>query len=182
MLKKTALAAALAMMMVAASLSVSGQESGATKAAPEAEKAQNAYRLDFSVNEMEDGKKINTRQYSMNSKSGDANEIKIGTRVPVEAKQGEFQYLDVGTNIWCRLRDVADVSALGSNVLLNVRADISNFAIPEQQGQQVRPVLRQMKIESSTIGIPGKPLIIGSVDDPGSKKQFQLEVTVTKLR
>jgi len=46
----------------------------------------------------------------------------------------------------------------------------------------VRPVLRQLKIESSTIGIPGKPLIIGSVDDPGSKKQFQLEVTVTKLR
>ena len=30
-----------------------------------------AYRLDFSVNEMEDGKKINTRQYSMNSRSGD---------------------------------------------------------------------------------------------------------------
>ncbi len=183
MLKKTVLAAALAMMMLLlASRSVPAQESGAPKAAPEAEKAQNAYRLDFSVNEMEDGKRINTRQYSMNSKSGDANEIKIGTRVPVEAKQGEFQYLDVGTNIWCRLRDVADVSSLGSNVLLNVRADISNFAMPEQQGQQVRPVLRQLKIESSTIGIPGKPLIIGSVDDPGSKKQFQLEVTVTKLR
>jgi hypothetical protein len=25
-----------------------------------------AYRLDFSINELEDGKKINTRQYSMN--------------------------------------------------------------------------------------------------------------------
>jgi len=28
----------------------------------------------------------------------------------------------------------------------------------------------------------GKPLVVGSVDDPSSKKQFQLEVTVTKLK
>ncbi len=183
MFKQTALAAALALAMVAgASGSAAAQESSAPKAAPEAEKTQNAYRLDFSVNEMEDGKRINTRLYSMNSRSGDANEIKIGTRVPVEAKQGEFQYLDVGTNVWCRLKDHADEPGLGSNVLLNVRADITNFAIPEQQGQQVRPVLRQLRIEASTIALPGKPVIVGSVDDPNSKRQFQLEVTVSKLR
>jgi len=157
-----------------------GQESGASTAVPE--KTQNAYRLDFSVTELEEGKKVNARQYSMNSKSGDGNEIKIGTRVPVEASQGAFQYLDVGTNIWCRLKDQLDMPALGNNIQLNVRAEISNFAMPEQQGQQVRPVLRQLKIEASTIGVPGKPMIVGSVDDPNSKRQFQLEVTVTKLK
>jgi hypothetical protein len=181
MFRKTALAAALTLAMITAG-PASAQESAGSKAAPEAEKTQNAYRLDFSVNEMEDGKKINTRQYSMNSRSGDANEIKIGTRVPVEAKQGEFQYLDVGTNIWCRLRDQADVTAVGSNLLLNIRAEITNFAIPEQQGQPVRPVIRQLKIEASTIGIPGRSVVVGSVDDPNSKRQFQLEVMVTKLR
>ena len=144
---------------------------------------QSAYRLDFTVSELEDGKKVNTRQYSMNSKSGDSNEIKIGTRVPVETnKQGEFQYLDVGTNIWCRLRDAADVASLGSNVLLNVKADITNFAMPEQQGQRVQPVIRQLRIESSTIGMPGKTLLVGTVDDPNSKRQFQLEVVVTRLK
>jgi sRNA-binding protein len=157
------------------------------KAEAEAEAQTNrpatAYRLDFSVNEMEDGKRINTRQYSMNSRPGDGNEIKIGTRVPVEVKQGEFQYLDVGTNIWCRLRDEADMSMLGSNVLLNVRAELSNFALPDQQqAQQFHPVVRQLKIEASTIAIPGKSLVVGVVDDPNSKRQFQLEVTVTKLR
>ena len=60
------------------------------KAHTKAEKPLNAYRLDFSVNEIEDGKKINTRQYSMNLNADDANEIKIGTRVPVESKQGEI--------------------------------------------------------------------------------------------
>jgi len=155
------------------------------KAEPGAQtnKPATAYRLDFSVNEMEDGKKINTRQYSMNSRPGDGNEIKIGTRVPVEVKQGEFQYLDVGTNIWCRLRDEADLSTLGSNVLLNLRAELSNFALPDQQqAQQFHPVVRQLKIEASTIATPGKSLVVGVVDDPNSKRQFQLEVTVTKLK
>jgi hypothetical protein len=181
MLKKTALAAALTLAMVAA-VRTSAQESATSKTTSEAEKTQNAYRLDFSVNEMEDGKKINIRQYSMNSRSGDGNEVKIGTRVPLDSKEGQVTYLDVGTNIWCRLRDQTDVATLGSNVFLNVRADITNFAIPEQQGQQVRPVLRQLKIEASTIGTPGRAVVVGSVDDPNSKRQFQLEVTVTKLR
>ena len=46
----------------------------------------------------------------------------------------------------------------------------------------MRPTIRQMKIESSTVATVGKPMVIGSVDDPNSKRQFQLEVTVTKLR
>jgi len=156
---------------------------GRASAQNEEKGVQSAYRLDFTVSELEDGKKVNTRQYSMNSKSGDSNEIKIGTRVPVETnRQGEFQYLDVGTNIWCRLRDAADMTSLGNNVLLNVKADITNFAMPEQQGQRVQPVIRQLRIESSTIGMPGKPLLVGTVDDPNSKRQFQLEVVVTRLK
>jgi hypothetical protein len=135
-----------------------------------------AYRLDFSVNEVEDGKKINTRQYSMNLNVNDSNEIKIGTRVPVEAKQGEFQYIDVGTKIWSRLGEK------NGQLDIAIRSEMSNFAIPEQQGQQVRPVLRQLNINASTLVLPGKPMMLGSVDDPNSKRQFQLEVTVTKLR
>jgi len=183
MLKNGALATALALMLLTGATEIaSAQESGAPKTEQKSEKMQTAYRLDFSVNEMEDGKRINTRQYSMNSRSGDGNEIKIGTRVPVDSKEGQVQYLDVGTNIWCRLRDQTDVTGLSGSVLLNVRAEITNFAIPEQQGQQVRPVLRQLKIEASTVDLPGKSVIVGSVDDPNSKRQFQLEVTVTKLR
>jgi hypothetical protein len=43
-------------------------------------------------------------------------------------------------------------------------------------------VLRQLNINASTLAVLGKPMIVGSVDDPNSKRQFQLEVTVTKLR
>lgn len=74
------------------------------------------YRLDFSFNELQEGKKINTRRYSMNLTAGTADEIKIGTRVPVhtgppEPQPGmnalantQFQYMDVGTKIWANLR------------------------------------------------------------------------------
>ncbi len=150
------------------------QDSNTSKTAPETEKAVHAYRVDFSVNEFEDSKKINTRQYSMYLNGDDANEIKIGTRVPVEAKQGEFQYLDVGTSIWCRLGERAN------GLPISVRAEISNFARPDPQGQQ--PVLRQLSIKASTLAQLGKPIVVGSVDDPNSKRTFQLEVTVTNLK
>jgi hypothetical protein len=184
MLKKILMLTTLtaALLITAGSRQLRAQETAAAKPASDATEPGHAYKLDFSVNEMDDGRRVNSRQYSMNLSAGDSNEVKIGTRVPVEAKQGEFQYIDVGTSIWCRLRDRKDVTWLGNDVLLNMRAEISNFAMPEQQGQQVRPVLRQLNINASTQAVMGKPLVVGSVDDPSSKKQFQLEVTVTKLK
>ena len=49
-----------------------------------------AYRLDFSLNELEDGKKINTRQYSLNLTDGTEPQVlKIGTRVPIRVEEGK---------------------------------------------------------------------------------------------
>ena len=141
------------------------------------EKAPSAYRLDFSIHELEDGKKVNTRQYSMNlMEGGPWQDLKIGTRVPVEIKQGEMQYIDVGTNISAQLLDVKSAPTL------TVRADLSNFARPDQEQRTSMPLLRQLRINGSTIVTTGKPIVVGVVDDPNSKRQFQLEVTVTKLK
>jgi 3D (Asp-Asp-Asp) domain-containing protein len=170
--------AKVVLLSVCLSVSASrAQEPITPKAQAAAEKPVTAYRLDFTVTELEDGKKINTRQYSMNLNTDDANAIKIGTRVPVEAKQGEFQYIDVGTDIWSRLKE------RDNGLLLEVRCEISNFAIPDQANRtNSMPLIRQLKINASTVVLPGKPIIVGSVDDPNSKRQFQLEVATTKLR
>jgi hypothetical protein len=146
-----------------------------------------AYRLDFSLNELEDGKKVNTRHYSMNLTSGSANEIKIGTRVPVATGSyapgsgdvnTQYQYMDVGTRIQSILRP------RGDECELEVSSEISNVDTESKQGEgpRIAPVVRQIKMEGSTILVLNKPIVIGSVDDPNSKRQFQLEVTVTKLR
>ena len=135
-----------------------------------------AYRLDFAINELEDGRKINSRQYSLDLNANDANAIEIGTRVPVEAKQGEMQYIDLGTNIWSRVKE------RDNGLALEVRAAVTSFASPDQAGRNSMPLLRQMKINGSTLIAPGRPTVVGSVDDPNSKRQFQLEVTATKLK
>jgi len=182
MLRKAVLTTTLMLAAFALAMARPGAAQADTAKTPEADKTPTAYRLDYTLSEFDEGKKVNSRQYSMNARPKDWNEIKIGSRVPVETKGEEWQYLDVGMNIRCQLVDQADMASLGSNVSLSVRADLSNFAIPEQQGQSVHPTIRQIKIEASTLAPLSKPVVLGVVDDPNSKHQFQLEVTVTKLR
>jgi hypothetical protein len=157
-------------------------EAGSEAKSEEAEKQPTAYRLDFTINEIEDRKVVNSRQYSLNLNGGDANSLKVGTRVPVETKQGEFQYMDIGTNIWCRLRDRGGDVA-GGVLSLEFRADITNFATPDHQNQSsLPPLLRQLQINGSTVVLLAKTGSLGVVDDPNPKRQFQLEVVVNKIR
>jgi hypothetical protein len=135
-----------------------------------------AYRFDFSINELEDGKKLNTRKYSMNLSdySGGGQDLKIGTRVPIRSEDTKFQYLDIGTSIHARL-------PWSTPPTLDVIAEFTGFASPEEATKGDHPLLRQMRISGSTTLILNKPMIIGSVADPNSKREFELEVTATKL-
>ena len=155
------------------------QTESATEARQKEQKPLEAYHLDLAINELEDGKRINSRQYSLNLNSNDSSDnLEIGTKVPVEVKEGEVHYLDVGTSILARIGEHRGQTEL------TVRAEVSNFSTPEQ-GQDKHdphPALRQLKISGSTLLPLGKPMVIGSVDDPNSKRTFQLEVTVTKLK
>lgn len=60
-------------------------------------------------------------------------------------------------------------------------ADLSSFADSEQANRTSMPLIRQLHINGSTIATLGKPMTLGVVDDPTSKRQFQLVVTVTKI-
>jgi hypothetical protein len=137
-----------------------------------------AYRFDFSIDELEDGKKLNTRKYSMNLSDysgGGGQDLKIGTRVPIRSDDGKFQYLDIGTSIRARLPPSTPAT-------LDVTAEMTGFASPEEATKGDHPLLRQMRISGSTTLILNKPMIIGSVADPNSKREFELEVTATKLQ
>jgi hypothetical protein len=148
--------------------------------AKQPEKPAATYRLDFSINELENGKKINARRYLQTVTTQPEfdrsfRELKIGSRVPVEVGNGQFQYIDIGTNISSRLYPRAD------ELMLDAKAEISNVAAPSEDAKSLHPIVRQMVIGGSMALTPGKPLVIGSVDDPSSTHTFQLEVTATKL-
>jgi len=151
--------------------------------AERAEKPMHAYRIDFSIAELEDGKKINSRHYSMDLNSGAWNEIKIGTRVPVVTESipnklevAQFQYLDVGTNINCRLEE------RGDQLSIEVHAEFSNLVSTSEQHSAQPPIIRQINISGSTLADAGKPVALGAVDDPNSNRTFQLEATATRLK
>jgi hypothetical protein len=140
-----------------------------------------AFRLDFAFYELEEGKKINTRRYSLDLTSGSHNQLRIGTRVPVPLGTDglQYQYMDVGTKIWASLGVEG-----GGDLRLDVTSDISNLDATQSASHaaNVHPVVRQVEINGTTLLTVGKPIAIGSVDDPNSNRQFQLEVTATKLR
>ena len=149
-----------------------------------------AYRVGFAINELEDGKKINARHYSMVLNTGDRQQLKIGTRVPVVSgsfasnntlANTQYQYLDVGTTILCKL-----IEQRGGDVSLDVQSDFSNFSNSQESKTTSRPfappIIRQIKINGSTLTPLAETVVIGTVDDPNSNREFQLEATVTKLR
>jgi hypothetical protein len=167
------------------------QENSSAKTADQ-RKPIPAYHLDFALDELEDGKKINTRQYAMDlvalrqedrgdiRQLSDFKAIKIGTRVPVEIESGKVEYMDVGTSIRCRM--IEDETGLS----LEARAEVSSL-VPRADTDLYHPgthdpILRQLSIDAVTAITPGKVTSLGTVDDPDSKRQFQLEVRVTKLR
>jgi hypothetical protein len=151
--------------------------------------ARNPYRLDYTIKEMEDGKVVNTRTYSLAMQSAEERgrsfgEVKTGTRVPistsVSAKEGtpQIQYLDVGINISAQLYVLEN-----SNLLLSGNVEISTLATGnESVGAGGAPIIRQIKSNTTSEVIAGKANQIAALDDPISKHRFLIEVTPTKLR
>jgi hypothetical protein len=85
--------------------------------------------------------------------------------------------MDVVTDIWANLRENVN------DVQLEVRREISNLDVGAGlENSNLPAVIRSIKINGTTLLVVGKPMLIGSVDDLNSNRQFQLEVTATKLR
>jgi hypothetical protein len=183
-MRKTAICSVvMALLFCGPSLVRAQETNGASDQAssakpPQLQKAIRPYRLDFSLNELEDGKKINSRHYSMNLTAGSGDEIRIGTRVPVTTSSNQWQYMDVGTKIWANLKEGGD------DLQLEVRSEISNLdkVAGQDSNPALPPIVRQIQLRGNTLLVVGRPIVIGSVDDPNSNRQFQLEVTVTKLK
>lgn len=145
------------------------------------QQAAPAYKLAFAVYELQNGKKINERDYSLLLRAdNNSNTLKIGTKIPFETGQGTYTYLDVGFKMDCSAVETTDNK-------VDVRLDItvSSFAIPEQNTNRgavgKQPIIRDVTQRVRTVLVPGKPQIVTSVDDVDSTKRMQVELTATKV-
>lgn len=140
-----------------------------------------AYKLAFVIYELQDGKKINQRDYSAVLRGdNNSNELKIGTRVPIDVGEGKTSYADVGLDLNCSVVETSE-----NKVDVRIDMTVTNFAIPEQNTDPRtvgnRPVLRGVTQRIRTVLTTGKPQIVTSMDDVNSTKRTQVEVTATKV-
>jgi len=157
-------------------------------AAQEAPKhLQKIYKVVFLIYEVEDGKKINERTYTLPVTSVDGNPrdstMRVGTRVPIAttaatSDKAVWQYIDIGLNIDCSVTEQGDKFIVHGGIVL------SSLAIPEQ-GTDPRsggnPVVREVRENFTTLVPPGKPTLVTTMDDINSKKRTQVEITATKV-
>ena len=145
--------------------------------------ASNAtYKLDYVFSELQDNKRVNARSYTILLRVMNKAVLKQGNRVPilVGEKEGtnQIQYLDIGLNIDCRVRQELD-----SAIELETTADTSSI-VTESQGSNRTgdPAIRQMRYDLENVVPLGKPTLLGSADEIDGTRRFQIEVTATKVR
>jgi hypothetical protein len=147
-------------------------------------KPLNVYRLDFVLSEFVDGKKVNTRSYTVTAREDEMNKLRSGARYPiatatVDKNTTQFQYLDIGVSIDCRVVERGGYLELNAVVESSDIEGADVHGVPNSTIDQ-SPVVGQMKSDIRSLIRPGTPTIVSSMEDPASKRRFQLDVTATK--
>jgi hypothetical protein len=141
-----------------------------------------SYRLAFSVYELQEGKRMNQRDFMLvvNADGNGGNKLRIGTKIPIDAGENKITYTDIGFDLEC-----SAIETVNNKLLVRLELGLSSLPGPEQnkdpQSAGSRPILRAISQRLRAVLTPGKPQIITSVDDVNSNKRFQVEATATKI-
>lgn len=144
------------------------------------------YRLTYTVTELDGAKRVGTQHFAIILAAGQQTTLKEGSKVPVatgtyqaaspaNATQTQFTYLDVGMNFTATLTD------LGSAVSLQTNVDQSSVAEEKSGVGEQDPIVRQTSLKGSSILTQGKPVMLGSIDVPGSTRHLDIEVMMEQL-
>jgi hypothetical protein len=150
------------------------------------ESAPATYRLSYTITELDGGKRLGTQHFSLtvNSNTGNAS-IRMGSKVPIQTGSStsggsgthvEIQYLDVGLNITAHVRDFA------SGIEVFSKLEQSGMAEEQSAMGQSDPVIRQAVLENTALLTAGKPVMLGSMDVPGSTRHLDVEAVLEVVR
>jgi type II secretory pathway component GspD/PulD (secretin) len=143
------------------------------------DRPRKTYRLTFTVSEMDSGKRIGVQHFAMIVTSGQRALVKQGSRVPIvigSSNEGnQVQYLDIGLNFDATVIEVANGAKLSAKVEQTNVAEEKSGVGPQD------PVVRQTMLESTSFLQPGKPLVLGSLDIPGSTRHLDVDVMMEPI-
>jgi hypothetical protein len=160
--------------------SAAAQQEKGKEAVITAQKPVVAYRIEFNVREIEDGKRLNSRNYVLMAEDGAWGKVRVGSKVQWRETRGEGQelhYQDVGMSIDCRPREQE------GSVALDIHVEWTGVAPQAGADPTFRDRLfRTDKAEVQSIVTLGKPTLVASMDDTESNRRYEIEVTATKVK
>ncbi|MGA3044992.1 MAG: hypothetical protein ABSD67_00090 [Terracidiphilus sp.] len=157
----------------------------AQKLLADLDRARKTYRITYTITDSDSGRRIGTQRVSLLVISGSKTQVKQGSKVPImtgsydagtPTQNSQVQYQDVGLNI--------EASANGAANGVEVRTKIEQSSAAEEKsgmGPQ-DPVVRQTVLEVTSALAPGKPLLLGALDFPGSTRHQEIEIVAELVR
>ncbi len=165
----------------------------AQKVISELDRPRKSYRLTYTLTEMDGGKRVGTPQhFALVVAPGQRTTVHLGSKVPIAVGtyssggangtnmspvQTQYSYVDVGTNFDATLDEVAGGGRLKSKVEQTSAVAENGVADPLHQ-----PVVRQATLEGMSMLTLGKPLVLGSLDIPGSAAHMDVEVVMEAVK
>ena len=153
----------------------------AQKLIKDLDRPKKTYRLVYTITERDGEKSIGTEHFSMVVVTGQKTTLKQGSKVPVltgsydpgnSKEQTQYTYLDVGMNFAATLDEFANGVRLQSKVEQSSIADDKSGVVAQD------PIVRQSVLEGTAFLTLGKPLMLGSVDIPGSTRHLDIGVVM----
>ncbi len=151
----------------------------AQKMLADLDRPRKAYRLTYTVTETGSGEPGGAQHVTLIVTSGGTTDFKQGSKVPIvtgiypqgeQPQHSDVQYQDVGLEIEATLNGYADGVHLRSKIAQsNVSDEKSGIGVED-------PVFHQTTLDGTATLVPGKPLILGSLDIPGTNRRQQVEV------
>jgi type II secretory pathway component GspD/PulD (secretin) len=148
----------------------------AQKILADLDRAPKIYRLTYTITETDSGQPSVKQHVTLIATSGGKTDVKQGSKVPIvigvysQTPHADVQYQDIGLEIEATANAYADGLRLRSRIAQSSVAD-EKSGIGSQD-----PVFRQTTLDATATLVPGKPLILGFLDIPGTNRHQQVEV------
>jgi type II secretory pathway component GspD/PulD (secretin) len=157
----------------------------AQKIISDLDRPKKTYRLTYTTVESEGSKRIGVQHFAMIVTAGQRTVLKQGNKVPIATgsysatgstgAQTQFTYIDVGMNFDATLDELANGARLHSKVeQLSMAEQTSGVGLED-------PIIRQSILEGTSFLTLGKPLVLGSIDIPGSTRHLDVEVVMERV-
>ena len=149
------------------------------------DKTKKIYRLTYTMTERDGARTIGVQHFAIVVASGSKTDFKQGSRVPIATgsrnsasgtPDTEVTYIDVGQEIEATLDSYLD------GVRLRTKVVQSSVAEDKSGVGNSDPVIRQTSLEGTSTLVQGKPLVLGSLDVPGTTRHQEVEVVSELVR